>query len=419
MKGNVMQGVFHYFSDEEARTVHEESLTFLSEKGLVITDDAARRYLMNWGCTCRDGRLFFPVDRIQETLAAYPLKISQDGRPRHTNRGFFTHLDNLREDGITTMSLTDCRHFIQLANGLDAMDCTLLPLSDDSHLQEAIYRLAERESRKPTIYPVFSLEDAHFLKAHPHPESLHVLLGDQLLSVDSVITQQLEILLPTQCPIAITYPLPLDFAGLHDDYFILMGNIHFLVLLILARSIQPDARIYYSGFLKNNRRSLGFRTTEDLNCLYFHTAQSQMAHFYHYPAILWPDDLSVLNDGDPDSIEKCITYYSLIEMCGADLLAWMGKGIHWQSSSFEQLVLDHEIVKAVKPYSYVYSTKHLPAVLETIREDEPQNSYIFNDPKDTDSVDCLSAQMPAPQSWLYSSQLKVAIDEILHGYFKH
>ena len=162
-------------SDEQIRAIHHTSLDILSQTGIVMKNEAARRLLLDAGAWQSDDRIKIPPHLVMKAIASAPSRIPMYNRlgeltmPLEAGKVFF----GPGSDCIFTVDVEtgerrkatagDIRRIAHLCDGLDQMDfiMSMGNPSDvpalDIYIHEFISML--RGSVKPNVYTANNRED--------------------------------------------------------------------------------------------------------------------------------------------------------------------------------------------------------------------------------------------------------------------
>ena len=162
-------------SDEQIQAIHQASLDILSQTGIVMKNEAARRLLLDAGAWESAGRIKIPEHVVIDAIASAPSRIPMYNRlgeltmPLEAGKVFFgpgsdcIFTVDVDTGGRRKATAEDVRRIAHLCDGLDQIDFTMsmgnpsdVP-SLDVYIHEFLGMI--RGSVKPTVYTANNRED--------------------------------------------------------------------------------------------------------------------------------------------------------------------------------------------------------------------------------------------------------------------
>ena len=155
-------------SHEQIQAIHHASLDILSQSGIVMKNEAARKLLLDAGAGESDGRIKIPPHLVMDAIASAPSRIPMHNRlgqltmPLEAGRVFFgTGSDcpftiDLETGARRPSTLEDVRRIAQLCDGLNQIDFVMSMgvSSDVPALDHYVHEFVAmiRGSVKPNVY---------------------------------------------------------------------------------------------------------------------------------------------------------------------------------------------------------------------------------------------------------------------------
>ncbi len=356
-------------NEGEVRSIHQASLRILADTGVEVDHAPTQDILTAAGARVEQGRVKFPPDLVEKSLAQCPTTVRLRGRDGkvHTLGDRALHFHNLggARDLIDPISgtkryasLMDLKNATRLLDALE--NChTVTPFFTPEDVPGAMMSLAMYRHTLPyTTKPVqgpgvqypaevkFALRLAEVIG----PVSEVLSLAVSPVSPLAIPAHEAEAIVeiakagvafgPLPCPTA-GATAPLSMAGA-----LAQQNAEVLAPLVLAQVVQPGLPIIYCGRLAMMEPRTGLSVWGGIELALVSAATVQLGHFYRLPVNVYGFSTNShaldLQDGFERGINAAIP-----ALAGADELSGIGEMEAGVSGSFSQMVADNEFAGGV------------------------------------------------------------------------
>lgn len=395
-------------SDSEIEAIHETSLKVLENTGMLVYSDSVIKILKNAGCqTNNETKLVkFPRKIIEESLKMAPKTIQlydHDGNPYCTlgddntyiasghNAVYYHGIDDPERRPITKQEvanfalISDNLENIHIV-GIEAMPQDVLPRASLVHAFDAVVN----NTKKPIFWsPETDIETRAII------EISKVVAGNDDLSKKPFSICQLSSTSPlwwstgaveavvdiskNGIPLAF---LPEPYSGVTAPItlagHLVIHNAEVLSGISIAQLVRKGAPVIYAGAWTtfNMKTATVLISTPETAIL--RVAGSQMADFYNIPShSIGPDTDANFYD-EQHGWEKMLTTISAMQS-GINLLVNSGMFSTGFAVSYEQLMIDHEIVSIVYHYLKGIEVNEDKLAYPVIDEVGPKGNFLQAD----------------------------------------
>lgn len=394
-------------SDEQIQAIHHASLDILSQTGIVMKSEAARKLLLDAGAWESNGRIKLPSHLVRDAIASAPSRIPIYNRlgqltmPLEAERVFFgagsdcPFTIDIETGERRPPRLIDIEHIACLCDGLDQIDfvmsmgvpCDVPPL--DHYLHAFIAML--RGSVKPIVYTArdrrdmediyqiacavadgeLALREKPFLLLYAEPIS-PLLFNDE--SVD-------KLLFCAEKGIPVAYVPspntggggPITLAGA-----LALGNAECLVGLVLTQLVRRGIPFLYgmnTAALDMKSAIVSYGSPEWALGM---PAWTDIGRYYNLPVwgVAGATDSKVVDA--QAGIEATVTIMSAF-MARTNLNHDVGYIEYGSTSSMEMLVIADEIIREVRYWMEGVEVSERTLAREAIHRVEPGGGFLADD----------------------------------------
>lgn len=360
-------------SNETVEKIHQATLRILEDIGVTVSSTRVRDLLAGHGCTVTGDRVQFPARVVETILGLSAPEIALHSRtgkypPARFNGRFMAHnmgacstITDLETGGQRKCTMQDLADTSRLLSAMDNVTgITPLVYPQDIPQETAQIRMLHvllQNTEKPLVGPgVTGGIEVKYMK-----EMMRVLAGsDQNLREKPLWLVGISPISPLQfsedvcdaiweaasgglvmsvlsCPLA-GLTSPITFAGC-----LTQQNVEVLVFLTIARLIDPQAKVMYSARLMFPNMKLGMTAQGIPNFGLAGACAVQLAHRYGLPSNVYGLGSSALVSDAACGYEKAINGI-LPVLAGTEWLSGVGSLLNGLSTSYEQVVIDNEIL---------------------------------------------------------------------------
>ncbi len=394
-------------SDEQIQAIHHTSLDILSQTGIVMKNDAARKLLLDAGAWESEGRIKIPPHLVTDAIASAPSRVPMHNRlgqltmPLETGQVFFgsgsdcPFTIDLDTGQRRPPTLNDIQRIACLCDGLSQMDfvmsmgvpCDVPPL--DHYLHAFIAML--RGSAKPIVYTANNLTDMQDI----YRIACAVAGGERLLQEKPFMLHYAEPISPLLYPpesvdkllfcaekgIPVAYPPspntggggPITLAGA-----LALGNAECLAGLVLTQLVRRGTPFLYgmnTAALDMKSAIVSYGSPEWALGM---PAWADIGRYYNLP--VWgfagATDSKVVDA--QAGIEATVTIMSAF-MARANLNHDVGYVEYGSTSSMEMLVMADEIIREVRYWMEGVEVSERTLAREAIHRAQPGGGFLADD----------------------------------------
>lgn len=360
-----------FLSDDDVKKIDEASCRVLAEIGIRLEDAELTEQLLGRGCTNQNGRVQFPAEVIDRTLADLPAEVvfgGRDGKKLHIRDGHVaTHtgasipfMYDLETGAKRDASLADLENMLRLMNHLEHLSmcgAVILPQEVPAAVSEIIqlatvFRLGMKpgsgtavssaaqaryvvELYKAMAGAVKDLDRYPILNAGISPESP--------LYYPSEITSAMKTLISAGIPtLALVAPIlgftaPMTIAG-----GLAQMNASILAYSVISHTINPAVPVIYGARLSiaNMRTAHSIWGVPEVGII--GACSVQLARHYGLPSDVYGYSATSCAHDTQLGAEAAVNGM-LPLLAGANIISGFGSFGSGYMSSFEDLVFDNEI----------------------------------------------------------------------------
>ena len=395
-------------SCEEIDAIHRASLRILAETGVAVECPEILKRLRDAGVQVdfESQRTRFSESQIEEALRSAPSKIAiydRNGRPAMTLGDDRTYAVSgmdaiyiLDSDTGERREATkvDTGGFSRLADALEHIHMVapqvlpqdVMQRSSLPHGIDAMFNNTE----KPLIFAPFDVEDAEMvldlarialdvedLSASPALICLQSLVSPLCMPKD--VGEVLLKMIDTGVPFCFhTAPqngmsAPITLAGLMTQY-----NAEMLSAIVISQWIKRGTPVIYGGGWGTLDMHLMTRAISSPESALMRIAGRQMSAFYRLPYHAMGLDTDAHSCDEEMGWEKMLTALADIT-AGVDLMVNAGMFGTGMTASYEQLILDHEILGIAYRFAAGFEVDEDRIALEVIQRVGPRGYFITED----------------------------------------
>jgi len=357
-----------FLSDEDIKTMHEATLRIMNEVGFVWTHKASIEILTGAGCTIKNGRLCFPPELVESSIARAnkrPLIRGRNGQANEFGNGnlYFHNLGGARDifDARTgthrPATNQDAKDAIRLLDALP--NChTITPFFTPPDVANEMmslhmYRNTLPHTTKPVQGPgiqfghevKYAVEMANVVGTPPHeltlslspvsPLTMHDVAADAIIGMAKAGVIHSNLPAPTggaTSPMTITGSL-------------VQQNAETLAPLVLAQLINPGCPVIYCGRLGMLEPRTGL-IWGGVELGLSSAATVQLGHYYGFSVNVYGFSTNAHTLDAQNAFERGLNA-AIPALAGADELSGVGEMEAGVMGSFSQMVLDNELAVSV------------------------------------------------------------------------
>ncbi len=357
-----------FLSDEEVKTMHEATLHIMSEVGFVWTHKPSLDILTDAGCSIKNGRLCFPPELVEASIATAnkrPVVRGRNGKTNEFGGGnlYFHNLGGARDifdartgahrpasdqDGIDAIRLLDA-----LPNCHTVTPFFTPPNVANEMMSLLMYRTTLSHTTKPVQGPgiqfgheiKYAVEMAQVVGTPPSeltlslspvsPMTMHDIAADAIIEMAKAGVIHSNLPAPTggaTSPMTITGSL-------------VQQNAESLAPLVLAQLINPGCPVLYCGRLGMLEPRTGL-IWGGVELGLSSAATVQLGHYYGFSVNVYGFSTNAHTLDAQNAFERGLNA-AIPALAGADELSGVGEMEAGVMGSFAQMVLDNELAASV------------------------------------------------------------------------
>jgi trimethylamine---corrinoid protein Co-methyltransferase len=398
-------------SRDELEAIHDATLRLLEEVGVLVREPRAQRLLTEAGAL-RDAetdRFRFPGSLVTSAVAAVPkqwtwyareskhnLVVGEGGRTRLGPGSACNRIVDFDTGQVRPATTKDGDDLVRLLDALELVDISYTPVSfgeaegPPGFVEVACMVRDVQNTSKVFVGPSYDgamarngLRIAAVLAGGEEPLRKRPMVAGYCDPVgplihDRAMTETLIEYASMGQPVFVTV---LDLAGASAPPSLagtlLQQNAEVLSGVVLAHLVNPKAPVIYgcvSGALdmRTGSAALGGPEAGLLSI-----ASVQLAHFYGLPCTVGGQSDATVHDAQA-SLEKATTLLASV-LAGADFVdLFFGSYAGYDTTSFEQIVLDHDIAGYAFRYAGGIEVNEETLGLDLLREVGPGGAFLRN-----------------------------------------
>ncbi len=380
---------------EGVKRIHEATLALLSEVGIILTHPGARELLFEHGAQADRGRVLIPPDLVERSLSLCPPKVKVQGRDperaielgdgrwhAHNVGGVPNVLDREVRRPAGRRDVAEAARLLDALPNVSSVTPLFTP-QDVLASSMSLWMLYDTvaNTTKPIHGP--GVRSAKELRALA--EMAQVLLPEGKFTVsvspvsplffpDEEVEAILEAsrlgltLIPPPGPI-MGATAPMSIAGA-----LVQQNAEILACIVLAQLVTPGLPVVYSGRVSvmNPRPGLSVWGNPEVGMA--SAATVEIGHYYNLPVNVYGLCTSSLSPDIQSGYERAFNAVLPI-LAGADEISGVGEMEGGVTSSWEQMVIDDEILTSIGRIVRGFEVNEESLALEVIARviDGPRN----------------------------------------------
>jgi len=398
-------------SRDELESIHGATLRLLEEVGVLVREPRAQRLLTAAGAQRDAGtdRFRLPSDLVKRAVAAVPkrwtwyareskhdLVVGDGGRTRLGPGSACNRIIDFDTGQVRPATPRDGDELVRLLDALELVDIAYTPVSlgesegPPSYVEVACMVRDVQNTSKVFVGPSYDgtmarngLKIAAVLAGGEEQLRKHPMVAGYCDPVgplihDRAMTETLIEYAAMGQPVFVTV---LDLAGASAPATLagtlLQQNAEVLSGVVIAHLVNPSAPVIYgsvSGALdmRTGSAALGGPEAGLLSI-----ASVQLAHLYGLPCTVGGQSDATVHDAQA-SLEKATTLLAAV-LAGADFVdLFFGSYAGYDTTSFEQIVLDHDIAGYAFRYAEGIEVTEETLGLDLLREVGPGGGFLRN-----------------------------------------
>jgi len=394
-------------SKDKLETIHLSTLEVLKRTGVAVKEPKAVEILKKGGCDVEGERVKFPSNLVERSLSNPPPRIvmcDRNGNPamflEENNVYFGTGSDTPNVvDPFTgkrrTSVLKDIENVSKVVDFLDEISFTMCSgiasdvnskISDLYHFEAMV-----NHTEKPIVFTAWSLENLKTiismaeavaggekeLKNSPFIALYTEPISPLTLAAES--TQKLMFMAEKPLPVVFTPAVitgatgPVTLAG-----GLIQGNAEILAGYVLANLINEGTPFIYGGGVTSVDMATSTLCYASAEFMLATSALTDMAKYYHLPMFSFAG-CSDSNIYDQQASLEGALWTLLSSLNGGNLVHDVGYINNGLTTSFEQLVVSHDVIGLVRRITQGVEVNEETMALDLIDEIGPGGEYLTSE----------------------------------------